>query len=151
MNRRSQEHSYWERSRKNRSCELSYHEHSKERLKNCSCERSYHECSKQCVDTTEVNLFTVNASWAEFLRLPHSIERVEIVIRALSAISQTLRSRTGDLDGNLNEFRSSIDVIWNCCQSLRLLWQAKVDTVEDHLGIAQNNGSVPRVWICMAT
>ena len=76
------------------------------------------------------------------------VERMEIVIKALSAISQSLESGSGDLDDDHIELRSSIDIIRNCCQSLQLLWQAEVDAVEDHLGVAQNDESgysVPRV------
>lgn len=68
------------------------------------------------------------------------MERLEIVITALSTISDSLE---GD-DDDLQELRSSVEVARNCCQALQLLWQHSIDDVE---GVAPNETGyhVPRV------
>lgn len=79
-----------------------------------------------------------NSSSADFAA--HSVERLEIAIRALSTINDSL----GD-DDDLRELKSSIEVIITCCQSLQSLWQASIDSIDDQISISEEGYSVPRV------
>ena len=80
---------------------------------------------------------TSSPEFAEYV-----VERMQIAIRALAAIAHSLEG-----DDDLQELRSSIDIVRNCCRGLQSLWQLEVEAVEDTLCSAPRGAgyTVPRI------
>lgn len=80
---------------------------------------------------------TSSPEFAEYV-----VERMQIAIRALAAISHSL-----DGEDDLQELRSSVEVVRNCCQSLQSLWQVEIESVQDNLSAASDDAgyTVPRI------
>ena len=93
---------------------------------------------ERLLEESNARYHTSSPEFAEYV-----VERMQIVIRALAAISHSLECD----DDDLRELQSSIDVARNCCQALQSLWLVEIDAVEDNLGAAPSEAgySVPRV------
>ena len=74
----------------------------------------------------------------------HVVERLDIVVRALSTMNELLEEQE---DEDLVVVQGVIQDITVCCQSLRLVWQSFIDSIDDELTSAPlgEGYHVPRV------